>query len=354
MAGTDENSAPESEVLEQGWQGSGRLETLGRSRGVRLAASGLLATAVLGWLFLGPGVPGLTSARVQTAETAGTDKAPADPASQVVPPDQRDHECKSEGGGGSGRDAVGGRADAGSRALAAKLYRFARDPAGGHESAVGPGRRPSPRGMRTVCWYHALASPATTRGRASPARPTSCSRTSPPARVATTSTTPFTWTADPTPGPSQLGAAGRRDQRPSLQLGPLLRLVGRRCLPRRARPHCPRERYGSLITETPARGNHTDDVELVFVGQVIEWRGPSPYYFVPVPDEESADIREVASIATYGWGVIPVQARIGETAFETSLFPKDGGYLLPLKDAVRKPLRISAGDDVTVDMTIRQ
>ena len=95
-------------------------------------------------------------------------------------------------------------------------------------------------------------------------------------------------------------------------------------------------------------------MELVFVGQVIEWRGPSPYYFVPVPDEESADIREVASIATYGWGVIPVQARIGETAFETSLFPKDGGYLLPLKDAVRKPLRISAGDDVTVDMTIRQ
>ena len=95
-------------------------------------------------------------------------------------------------------------------------------------------------------------------------------------------------------------------------------------------------------------------MELVFVGQVIEWRGPSPYYFVPVPDEESADIREVASIATYGWGVIPVQARIGEIAFETSLFPKDGGYLLPLKDAVRKPLRISAGDDVTVDMTIRQ
>jgi len=95
-------------------------------------------------------------------------------------------------------------------------------------------------------------------------------------------------------------------------------------------------------------------MEFDFSGRVIEWRGPSPYYFVHVPDEESADIREVAAMATYGWGVIPVQARIGETAFETSLFPKDGGYLLPLKDAVRKPLRISAGDDVTVDMTIRQ
>ena len=94
-------------------------------------------------------------------------------------------------------------------------------------------------------------------------------------------------------------------------------------------------------------------MELIFDGRVVEWRGPSPYYFVPVPEEESADIREVASIATYGWGVIPVQARIGETAFETSLFPKDGGYLLPLKDAVRKPLRLAAGDDVAVEMTIR-
>jgi hypothetical protein len=90
-------------------------------------------------------------------------------------------------------------------------------------------------------------------------------------------------------------------------------------------------------------------VELLFAGTVIEWRGPSPYYFVPVPDEESADIREVAAMATYGWGVIPVVARIGETDFETSLFPKDGGYLLPLKDAVRKPQGITAGQDVTVE-----
>jgi hypothetical protein len=94
-------------------------------------------------------------------------------------------------------------------------------------------------------------------------------------------------------------------------------------------------------------------VELAFTGRVIEWRGPSPYYFVPVPDEESADIREVAAMATYGWGMVPIQARIGDAAFETSLFPKDGGYLLPLKDAVRKPQGLSAGDSVTVKITIR-
>ncbi|MEU4037458.1 DUF1905 domain-containing protein [Streptomyces collinus] len=94
-------------------------------------------------------------------------------------------------------------------------------------------------------------------------------------------------------------------------------------------------------------------MELVFSGRVIEWRGPAPYFFVPVPDEESADIREVAAAATYGWGVIPVEARIGGTAFTTSLFPKDGGYLLPLKSAVRSGRGLGEGDDVTVEMAVR-
>lgn len=94
-------------------------------------------------------------------------------------------------------------------------------------------------------------------------------------------------------------------------------------------------------------------MELAFAGRVIEWRGPAPYYFVPVPDEECAAIHEVAAMATYGWGVIPVRARIGEVDFQTSLFPKDGGYLLPLKDAVRKPQGLSKDDDVTVELTVR-
>ncbi|MER6206443.1 MULTISPECIES: DUF1905 domain-containing protein [unclassified Streptomyces] len=94
-------------------------------------------------------------------------------------------------------------------------------------------------------------------------------------------------------------------------------------------------------------------MRLVFTGRVIEWRGPSPYWFVPVPDEESADIREVAALASYGWGVIPVEARIGDVVFTTSLFPKDGGYLLPLKNAVRAPRGLAADDEVTVAMTVR-
>ncbi|MFI9808785.1 DUF1905 domain-containing protein [Streptomyces sp. NPDC052301] len=94
-------------------------------------------------------------------------------------------------------------------------------------------------------------------------------------------------------------------------------------------------------------------MQLDFTGRVMEWRGPSPYYFVAVPDAESADIREVAALATYGWGVIPVEATIGGVAFTTSLFPKDGGYLLPLKSAVRTPQGLTAGDPVAVEMTVR-
>lgn len=94
-------------------------------------------------------------------------------------------------------------------------------------------------------------------------------------------------------------------------------------------------------------------MDITFAGHVIEWRGPSPFYFVPVPDEQAADVREVAAMATYGWGVVPVEARIGDAVFTTSLFPKDGGYLLPVKSAVRKAQGISAGDAVTVEMTVR-
>jgi hypothetical protein len=67
-----------------------------------------------------------------------------------------------------------------------------------------------------------------------------------------------------------------------------------------------------------------------------------------VPDEPSAAIESVKSLVTYGWGAIPVRARIGETDFRTSLFPKGERYLVPVKDAVRRAEQLSVGDVVTV------
>lgn len=94
-------------------------------------------------------------------------------------------------------------------------------------------------------------------------------------------------------------------------------------------------------------------MEFTFVGAVVEWRGPSPYYYAQVPPQVSADIAEVAASVSYGWGAIPVEARIGSTAFSTSLFPKDGRYLLPLRDAVRRAEGIAVDDRLSVEMQLR-
>ena len=93
-------------------------------------------------------------------------------------------------------------------------------------------------------------------------------------------------------------------------------------------------------------------MRLNFASDMFEWRGPSPFYFVRVPDDESQTIRDVASIVTYGWGVIPVTVSIGATVATTSLFPKDGGYLVPIKNALRLPEKIAVGDLVTVRLSV--
>ena len=92
--------------------------------------------------------------------------------------------------------------------------------------------------------------------------------------------------------------------------------------------------------------------ELSFSGALFQWRGPSPYFFISVPDEPSAAIRAISKAVSYGWGVIPVRVRIGETVWDTSLFPKDGRYLVPIKDAVRKAERLAEGDAVDVDLMV--
>ena len=93
-------------------------------------------------------------------------------------------------------------------------------------------------------------------------------------------------------------------------------------------------------------------MQLTFSGDVFEWRGPAPFYFVAVPEHESAAIKEVSRLVSYGWGVIPVTVRVGKTEIATSLFPKQGSYLVPLKDAIRKPEGLEVGRLVKITLTI--
>jgi len=93
-------------------------------------------------------------------------------------------------------------------------------------------------------------------------------------------------------------------------------------------------------------------LQFEFDGEIWFWRGPAPFFFVTVPAEQSEDLKMISGAVTYGWGMIPVHARIGKTRWKTSLFPKDGRFIVPVKASVRKAERIDEGDIVTVQLEI--
>jgi hypothetical protein len=94
-------------------------------------------------------------------------------------------------------------------------------------------------------------------------------------------------------------------------------------------------------------------LRFTFDTTIIEWRGPSPFFFAPIPAQHTEEVRRAAKLASYGWGVVPVEGKIAGVTFTTSLFPKDGGYLLPIKDKVRRQARITAGDSIAVTMSVQ-
>ena len=96
-----------------------------------------------------------------------------------------------------------------------------------------------------------------------------------------------------------------------------------------------------------------DALELTFDGENWFWRGPSPFHFVTVPQAESSSIRAIAPLVTYGWGMVPTEVRLGRRTWRTALIPKDGSYLVPIKDAIRLAERVDKGDTISLELVIR-
>ena len=86
---------------------------------------------------------------------------------------------------------------------------------------------------------------------------------------------------------------------------------------------------------------------------MFEWRGPAPFYFVAVPSELCEDIRHQGAIATYGWGMVPVDGTINSTPFSTTLIPQRAGYVVPIKKVLREQHVLEVGDRVDVAFTVR-
>jgi hypothetical protein len=94
-------------------------------------------------------------------------------------------------------------------------------------------------------------------------------------------------------------------------------------------------------------------MKLKFSSPLIEWRGPAPFYFVPVPQDESDQIKALSKLISYGWGVMPITATLGKTSWTTALFPKDGRYLLPIKNDIRFGEKLTTGDLVEVTLEVK-
>jgi hypothetical protein len=93
-------------------------------------------------------------------------------------------------------------------------------------------------------------------------------------------------------------------------------------------------------------------MDLEFSSEIWFWKGPAPWYFITVPEEECSELHTASVAVSYGWGMIPVTARIGGTRWKTSLFPKDGRYIVPVKAVVRRGEGIEVGDRVTVRLAV--
>ena len=91
-------------------------------------------------------------------------------------------------------------------------------------------------------------------------------------------------------------------------------------------------------------------------------KAPASWHFLSIAGEAAEEIQAHAAMARLemgggrrrGFGAVKLEAAIGETAWQTSLFPdKDsGGFLLPVKAAVRKAERLALDDEVTVRLAL--
>lgn len=112
------------------------------------------------------------------------------------------------------------------------------------------------------------------------------------------------------------------------------------------------ERFSPLLDdEPPLPSGGTFTVEAT----VWRYTGAGGWHFANLPEFVSAEIRAKHAKSAKGWGSIPVRIRIGETEWETSLFParRTRSYLFAIKASVRKDQGIVDGSRITAYVSVR-
>jgi hypothetical protein len=97
--------------------------------------------------------------------------------------------------------------------------------------------------------------------------------------------------------------------------------------------------------------------EYTFKTKVWLWetdKAPASWHFISVPPKYAIDIKDIFQSNKRGFGSLRVKATIGNTTWNTSIFPdnKSDTYLLPLKKDVREKEKISVGQTKQVKISI--
>lgn len=94
---------------------------------------------------------------------------------------------------------------------------------------------------------------------------------------------------------------------------------------------------------------------VVFDAELWIWdaRRTDTWTFVSLPADASEEIHDRADGSPRGFGSVRVRVTIGGSTWTTSIFPNsDGGYVLPVKRAVRKAESLDAGDTATLTVEL--
>lgn len=88
-----------------------------------------------------------------------------------------------------------------------------------------------------------------------------------------------------------------------------------------------------------------------FSAPVKKFEGLAGWHYVRVPSELGAAAKKSSLLVNRG--LIPIQASINNTIWQTSLLPfGDGTLFIALKASVRKTEMISSGDTITISFSL--
>lgn len=92
-------------------------------------------------------------------------------------------------------------------------------------------------------------------------------------------------------------------------------------------------------------------LNFTFHAEIFLWSGDSAWHFMALPTDIADEIEDSATLRG-GFGSIKVLVTIGDSSWNTSIFPdrKRKTFILPIKREIRRAENLTEGDRPLVDL----